>query len=97
MILPILAGLSSVIKLNPLLLMIPATLAASMAFMLPVATPPNAIIFGTNRIRIIDMVKTGFMLNTISIIIITLVMYFWGTIVFGIDVTVFPDWAIAVK
>jgi len=97
MILPILAGLASVIKLNPLLLMIPATLAASMAFMLPVATPPNAIIFGTNRIRIIDMVKTGFMLNTISIIIITLVMYFWGTIVFGIDVSVFPDWAIALK
>jgi sodium-dependent dicarboxylate transporter 2/3/5 len=97
MILPILAGLASVIKINPLLLMIPATLAASMAFMLPVATPPNAIIFGTNRIRIIDMVKTGFMLNTISIIIITLIMYFWGTIVFGIDVTVFPDWAVAVK
>ena len=97
MILPILAGLASVIKINPLLLMIPATLAASMAFMLPVATPPNAIIFGTNRIRIIDMVKTGFMLNTISIIIITLIMYFWGTIVFGIDITVFPDWAVAVK
>lgn len=97
MILPILAGLAVVIKLNPLLLMIPATLAASMAFMLPVATPPNAIIFGTNRIRIIDMVKTGFMLNIISIIIITLVMYFWGTIVFGIDPTVFPDWAVAVK
>jgi sodium-dependent dicarboxylate transporter 2/3/5 len=97
MILPIVAGLASVIKLNPLLLMIPATLAASMAFMLPVATPPNAIIFGTNRIRIIDMVKTGFMLNIISIIIITLVMYFWGTVVFGIDNTVFPDWALAIK
>ncbi len=77
--------------------MIPATLAASMAFMLPVATPPNAIIFGTNRIRIIDMVKTGFMLNTISIIIITPVMYFWGTVVFGIERTVFTDWAVTVK
>ncbi len=97
MILPILAGLAMVIKINPLLLMIPATLAASMAFMLPVATPPNAIIFGTNRIRVIDMVKTGFLLNFISIIVITLVMYFWGTVVFGIDVTVFPDWAVAVK
>lgn len=96
MILPILAGLSTVIKLNPLLLMMPATLAASMAFMLPVATPPNAIIFGTNRIRVIDMVKTGFLLNMLSIIIITLVMYFWGTEVFGIDISVFPDWA-AVK
>jgi sodium-dependent dicarboxylate transporter 2/3/5 len=93
MILPIVAGLSMVIKLNPLLLMISATLAASMAFMLPVATPPNAIIFGTNRIRIIDMVKTGFVLNMLSVIIITLVMYFWGTEVFSIDVSVFPDWA----
>jgi sodium-dependent dicarboxylate transporter 2/3/5 len=43
------------------------------------------------------MVKTGFLLNTISIIIITLVMYYWGTIVFGVDVTVFPDWAITGK
>jgi len=93
MILPILAGLAVVIKMNPLLLMIPATLASSMAFMLPVATPPNAIIFGTNRIRVIDMVKTGILLNIFSIIIITLVMYFWGTVVFEIDVTVFPEWA----
>ena len=93
MILPILAGLAVSIKINPLLLMIPATLAASLAFMLPVATPPNAIIFGTNRIRVKDMVRTGFMLNFIGVIIATLLMYFWGTIVFGIDVSAFPDWA----
>jgi len=93
MILPILAGLSMTIKINPLLLMIPATLAASLAFMLPVATPPNAIIFGTNRIKIKDMVKTGILLNITGIIIATLVMYFWGTVVFDIDVTVFPEWA----
>lgn len=93
MILPILAGLSITIKINPLLLMIPATLAASLAFMLPVATPPNAIIFGTNRIRVKDMVKTGILLNLAGIIIATLVMYFWGTVVFGIDAAVFPDWA----
>lgn len=93
MILPILAGLSAVIEINPLLLMIPATLAASLAFMLPVATPPNAIIFGTNKIRIKDMVKTGILLNITGIIIATLVMYFWGTLVFEIDVSVFPEWA----
>ena len=96
MILPILAGLSTTIKINPLLLMIPATLAASLAFMLPVATPPNAIIFGTNRITVKDMVKTGFLLNLFGIVIATLLMYFWGTIVFNIDVAVFPDWAAAV-
>jgi sodium-dependent dicarboxylate transporter 2/3/5 len=93
MILPILAGLSTAIEINPLLLMIPATLASSLAFMLPVATPPNAIIFGTNRITIKDMVRTGFLLNITGIIIATLVMYFWGTMVFEIDVSVFPDWA----
>ena len=97
MILPILAGLAVVIEINPLLLMIPATLAASLAFMLPVATPPNAIIFGTNRIKIKDMIKTGILLNITGIIIATLIMYFWGTVVFEIDVTVFPEWAAAAK
>jgi len=97
MILPILAGLSTTIEVNPLLLMIPATLAASLAFMLPVATPPNAIIFGTNRIKIKDMVKTGFLLNIAGIIVATLMMYFWGTLVFDIDVSVFPDWAAVVN
>lgn len=95
MILPILAGLSISIKINPLLLMIPATLAASLAFMLPVATPPNAIVFGTNRIRVKDMVKTGILLNIMGIIVATLVMYFWGVLVFDIDVNAFPDWAAA--
>ena len=95
MILPILAGLATTIRVNPLLLMIPATLAASLAFMLPVATPPNAIIFGTKRIQVKDMVRTGFLLNMSGVIIATLVMYFWGTVVFNIDVNAFPDWAIA--
>lgn len=97
MILPILAGLSTEIQINPLLLMIPATLAASLAFMLPVATPPNAIIFGTNRIKIKDMVKTGILLNITGIIIATLIMYFWGTLVFNIDPNVFPEWAATIK
>jgi len=92
-----LAGLAITNEINPLLLMIPATLAASLAFMLPVATPPNAIVFGTNRIRVKDMVRTGILLNITGIIIATLVMYFWGTLVFDIDVSVFPDWAAAAK
>ena len=93
MILPILAGMAVSIQINPLLLMIPATLAASLAFMLPVATPPNAIIFGTGKIAIRDMVKTGFLLNLVGIVVTTLVTYFWGTLVFNIDVGSFPDWA----
>ena len=97
MILPILAGLSTTIELNPLLLMVPATLAASLAFMLPVATPPNAIVFGTNRIRVKDMLRTGILLNIVGIIVASLMMYFWGTLVFDIDVAVFPEWAVAVQ
>ena len=93
MILPILAGMAYSIQINPLLLMIPATLAASLAFMLPVATPPNAIIFGTGKIAIKDMVKTGFLLNLVGVLITTLVTYFWGTLVFNIDVNSFPEWA----
>jgi sodium-dependent dicarboxylate transporter 2/3/5 len=93
MILPILAGLAVTIQVNPLLLMIPATLAASLAFMLPVATPPNAIIFGTGHLRIKDMVKTGFALNLVGIFVTVLVTWFWGTVVFNIDVGSFPEWA----
>jgi sodium-dependent dicarboxylate transporter 2/3/5 len=73
--------------------MIPATLAASLAFMLPVATPPNAIVFGSGYIQIKDMVRTGFLLNIAGIIVTTLVTYFWGTLVFKIDVGSFPEWA----
>ncbi|MBN1253407.1 MAG: DASS family sodium-coupled anion symporter [Bacteroidales bacterium] len=97
MILPILAGIAVSIELNPLIFMIPATIAASLAFMLPVATPPNAIIFGTNRLRISQMMKTGFILNFIGIIIVTLVMYFWGQTIFDIDVLTFPEWAKTLK
>ena len=93
MILPILAGLAMTIKINPLLLMIPATLAASLAFMLPVATPPNAIVFGTGHLRIKDIVRTGFFLNIIGIIVATLLTYFWGSEVFDIVMGDFPEWA----
>ena len=95
-ILPILAGLAVSIQINPLLLMILATLTASLAFMLPVATPPNAIVFGSGYIQIKDMVKTGFLLNLVGIIVTTLVTYFWGTLVFKIDVGSFPAWATGV-
>ncbi|MCD4745248.1 MAG: SLC13 family permease [Bacteroidales bacterium] len=94
MLLPVLAGLASTTEINPLLFMLPATLSASMAFMLPVATPPNAIIFGTNRLRIIDMAKTGLILNLTGVIIITFATYFLGMHIFGIDVSVFPEWAV---
>ena len=93
MMLPIIAALAVEIKVNPLLLMIPITLAASMAFMFPIATPPNAIIFGTGKLKVFQMISTGFLLNIIAIIIITVLTMSWGTVIFDIDPTVFPDWA----
>lgn len=93
MLLPVLAGLSVSVGVNPLIFMLPATLSASMAFMLPVATPPNAIVFGSNRLRIADMARTGLVLNLIGVVIISVVTYFYGTWVFEFDPTVLPDWA----
>jgi len=90
--LPILAAMAVAIKINPLFLMVPATIAASFAFMLPVATPPNAIVFGSKKLKISDMVKTGFWLNLIGIAVLTLVAYFYMTWVFDIDLSVLPDW-----
>jgi sodium-dependent dicarboxylate transporter 2/3/5 len=96
MILPILAGIAITTQINPLLFMIPATLSGSMAFMLPVATPPNAIVFGTNRLNVSQMARNGIILNLVGAVIITLMTYFLGTVVFGIQSDVFPEWAIAV-
>ncbi|MDH5542819.1 MAG: SLC13 family permease [Nitrospinota bacterium] len=93
-LLPILASLAVAIKLNPLLIMLPATMSVSFAFMLPVATPPNAIVFGAGRIRIIDMAKAGLILNIAGGIIITAAAFILGPIVFGIDLGTFPDWAV---
>jgi len=80
MILPVLAGLSISTGIDPLMLMIPATISASMAFMMPVATPPNAIIFGTGRISVSTMARTGLLINLAGALIISLMMYFWGEI-----------------
>lgn len=81
-VLPIVASLSTVVEVNPLLLMVPATIAASCAFMLPVATPPNAIVFGTHRLRIADMANIGIRLNFIAIAIITILIYALGKVMF---------------
>jgi sodium-dependent dicarboxylate transporter 2/3/5 len=91
--LPVLAGLAMSIELNPLLFMLPATISASLAFMLPSATAPNAIIFGTKRLKVLDMSKTGLALNFIGIAIVTLATYYLATIIFNIALDDFPAWA----
>lgn len=91
MLLPILAPLAAVIGVHPYILMVGATLAASCAFMLPVATPPNAIVFGSGYLKIPEMVKTGVWLNLISILIISLVVYFILPYLWGFNPHAFPD------
>lgn len=76
MILPVLAPLALVIDVHPYILMVGATVAASFAFMLPVATPPNAVVFGSGYLRIPDMAKTGIWMNLLSILILTAICYF---------------------
>jgi sodium-dependent dicarboxylate transporter 2/3/5 len=84
---------TDVLQVHPLLLMIPATVSASCAFMLPVATPPNAIIFGSGRVRIHDMVKAGLVLNLIGLLAVTAIVYFVAIPVFGIEASSVPIWA----
>ena len=85
MVLPILKGVSVGGNIHPLLLMIPATISASCAFMLPVATPPNAIVFGSGHIPLGKMIKTGLILNFIGIVLVTLTILTLGTLIFNIS------------
>jgi sodium-dependent dicarboxylate transporter 2/3/5 len=77
LLMPILAAAALGAGIEPALLMLPAALSASCAFMLPVATAPNAIVFGTGRIRVEQMVREGFALNLMGAAAITAVVYFW--------------------
>lgn len=71
-ILPVLASLAAEIGIDPLTIMIPATFSVSLAFMLPVGTPPNAIVFSSQRLKVWDMVKAGFLINIIGIIVVVI-------------------------
>ena len=93
-LLPIIAGVAIGIGVNPLLLMIPATLSASCAFMLPVATPPNAIVYGSGIFKIREMSSAGLLLNFAGVFLITLVFYFLGRSILGIELGTFPAWAL---
>ena len=77
MLLPVLVPLASSIGVDPYYLLVAATVAASCAFMLPVATPPNAVVFGSGYLSISDMVKKGIWMNIISIILLTIIVYYF--------------------
>lgn len=90
MLLPILASVAIKLDLHPFGLMVGATLAASCAFMLPVATPPNAVVFGSGYLQMKDMVKAGLWLNILSILIISLMVYFILPWLWGIELKGYP-------
>ncbi len=90
MLLPVLAPLALAINVHPFILMVGATIAASCAFMLPVATPPNAIVFGSGYLKIIDMAKTGIWMNLLSVVILTIIVYFLLPYIWDFNPNQFP-------
>jgi len=95
MSMPVLAGVAQTVGCDPRLLMVPATLASSCAFMLPVATPPNAIVYGSGRLTIADMAKAGIWLNLVSALLIVAFVLALGVPTMGIAVDRLPEWATA--
>ncbi|MBM0065736.1 SLC13 family permease [Alkalicoccobacillus gibsonii] len=91
MILPIVAALAVAINIHPYAVMVPCAMAANCAFMLPVGTPPNAIIFGTGKLKIIEMVRVGFIVNIIATVLIIAAVYLMLPLLWGIDLSVFPE------
>ena len=97
MMLPILAPICLEFDLHPFVLMVAASVSASCAFMLPVATPPNAVVFGSGYLKMPDMVKKGFLLNVTSIIIITIMVYFLLPILWELVPDQFPEGLISLN
>ena len=93
MLMPIMASLAVGLTVHPFGIMIGAATAASFAFMLPVATPPNAVVFGTGYITMPQMAKTGFGLNIIGILLVIALALTWLPLIWGIDLAQLPTWA----
>ena len=91
-LIPILASVSPKLGIDPRLILIPATISASCAFMLPIATPPNAIVFGSGRVRMGDMARYGIVLNLLGVVLITAATYLFIIPQFGISLDGLPDW-----
>ncbi|MBF8306073.1 MAG: Transporter, divalent anion:Na+ symporter family protein [Acidobacteria bacterium] len=92
MAMPVLAAAAVQMNVHPFLLMVPGTLAASFGFMLPVSTPPNAIVFGSGWITIPQMARAGIWMDLMGIVLVTAIVWLLGTAVFGISVDQLPAW-----
>ena len=84
LILPIISEVSKVLEIDPRLLMIPATLSASCAFMMPVASPTQAIVFGSGYVSMKNMIKGGLIFNIVGTILVSVIFLVWGTYILGI-------------
>uniref|UniRef100_A0A3P8X3C3 Solute carrier family 13 member 3 n=1 Tax=Cynoglossus semilaevis TaxID=244447 RepID=A0A3P8X3C3_CYNSE len=93
--LPVIAELAIRVSVHPLYFMIPASVACSYAFMLPVSTPPNSIAFASGHLMVKDMVKTGFVMNILGVLSISLAMNTWGVAMF--DLNTYPEWALPIN
>lgn len=91
MLLPVVIPVAAALNVHPFILMAGITFSASCAFMLPVATPPNAIVFGSGYLKIPDMIKAGFWMNIISILIIVLFTYFLLPLIWNFNPNAFPE------
>lgn len=90
---PLVAALAVSLGENPLMLTVPAAIAASMAFMLPVATPPNALVFGSGHVTIPQMARQGVWHNIVALILLTTLGYWLLITFFGVTIGEIPDWA----
>jgi sodium-dependent dicarboxylate transporter 2/3/5 len=97
LMIPVMGAIAVAMKIHPYGPIMAACFACSYAFMLPVATPPNAVVFGSGAVTIRQMAKTGFWMNIMGIVQITLILYYMVPLVFGIDLSVLPDWAVPKK
>jgi solute carrier family 13 (sodium-dependent dicarboxylate transporter), member 2/3/5 len=91
--LPIAAAVAVSMGENPLLFVIPTALAANCSYMLPVGTPPNAIVFGSGLVRLPEMAKAGMLLNLLLVPVVVGLLWILGPLVFGIEPGTMPDWA----
>ena len=90
--LPIAGALAVSLGQNPLLIMVPIALAANCSYMLPVGTPPNAIVYGSGLITLPQMVRAGLLLNVALVPVIGLLLWILGPFVFGIEIDMLPHW-----
>ena len=89
---PIIAAVAISLGQNPLLFLVPTALAANCSYMMPVGTPPNAIVFGSGLITLPQMAKAGLLLNVLLVPIVVVVLWFLGPHVFDIQMDTLPSW-----